>query len=682
MDLWVLDENLDAVNILDTYKSLIWTDRFYEYGDFEITMPMNMTILDTVKQDRYLWRKDSEHVMIIEKILIEEDAEDGDVLTITGRSLESILDRRVIWGLKNLSGNLQNGIEELLNDCIIDPSKLERKIDNFIFEETADPSITALTIEAQYTGDNLYDVVKALCEERGVGFRVRLNDQKQFVFSLYSGADRSYDQFANPSVIFSPKFDNITDASYMESKSSFKNVTLVGGEGEGSARRYTAVGNTSGLERRELFTDARDISSDISEDITESFDFTQYTSQVFNNNSKTFVTNANFNSCMVDVSNFAGRTISISIPKYTDSTGAVSGFATILVDSSKKYVSTLQVWEKNSDTSDNGTLSTYEILLPDYAKYIYTSMYSQTAIDNNVYYGDLDDFNCQMVKLSNSEYIASLRQRGTEDLAENIEIISFEGEAESTIMFKYGIDFFIGDIVSVADKYGHSLKSRVIEVITSNNEDGSTSIYPTFTTIEGLDIDDDDPSGLLPEGFTRLSYIQSDGGQYIDTGFKPSHQTRVVMDIEPLNAGTCAYFGSRSSTASYTDAFVMWLLSALSLRSDYGSVNVSQPVANSVMRVTIDKNRNVTEWGDTIITNTASEFTGSYNLTLLTQNTGGTVDTRKMQAKLYSCQIYENDILVRDFVPCTNEDGTVGLYDIVDSTFYMNAGTGGFVAGE
>lgn len=49
--------------------------------------------------------------------------------------------------------------------------------------------------------------------------------------------------------------------------------------------------------------------------------------------------------------------------------------------------------------------------------------------------------------------------------------------------------------------------------------------------------------------------------------------------------------------------------------------------------------------------------------------------------KLYACQIYDNGTLVRDFYPCTNESGAVGLYDLVGKQFYSNAGTGAFVAG-
>lgn len=353
MELVVLNTNLDAVSIVDVYESLIWTDRYYSYGDFELFTSMTDTILQYIKPDYYVLNQNSEHVMIIENLQIVSDAEDGSHITVTGRSLESILDRRIVWGQKTISGNLQNSIQTLLNENIISPSDTDRRISNFIFEVSADSAITDLKIEAQYTGDNLYDVISKICSERSIGFKVTLNDKKQFVFKLYAGSDRSYDQSINPYVIFSSKFENIINSNYVESKSPLKTVTLVGGEGEGAARRYATVGSGSGLNRRELFTDARDISSDIGDGVT----------------------------------------------------------------------------------------------------------------------------------LTNAEYVAYLQQRGREKLAENTDITSFEGQVETTIMFRYGEDFFDGDVVQIANEYGHEAKARIIEVVISENE-GGCSIYPTFKTIE------------------------------------------------------------------------------------------------------------------------------------------------------------------------------------------------------
>ena len=266
MELMLLDTSLDAVAVVDEYESVIWVDRYQEYGDFELYSPVTASILSVFKQDYYLWNRDSEHVMIIEKLLIKTDVETGNNITITGRSLESLLKRRIVWKQRSITGNLQNGIKALLNENVIAPADSARRIDNFIFEESTDPRITGLKVDAQFTGDELYDAIVKLCKTNDIGFKVTLNNNKQFVFKLYAGLDRSYDQTENPYVVFSPSFENIVNSNYLESKSALKNVTLIGGEGEGAERRYTTLGDASGLNRRELFVDARDVSSESYDD--------------------------------------------------------------------------------------------------------------------------------------------------------------------------------------------------------------------------------------------------------------------------------------------------------------------------------------------------------------------------------------------------------------------------------
>lgn len=544
MDLYIANTEFENIFVLDSYNSLIWTDRYNSYGDFEIYTNMNMSLLEYLKQDYYIRRDGSEYVMIIEKILIKSDVEEGDKLTVSGRSLESILDRRIIWGQKTVTGNLQDAIETLLNENIISPSKPERKIDNFIFEESTDEIITSLTIDAQYIGDNLYDVIKKICEERSIGFKITLNDNNQFVFKLYSGVDRSYEQTDNPYVVFSPSFDNLLSTNYMESKSSYKNVSLVGGEGEGSARKFTAVGNSSGMDRRELFSDASSISSE----------------------------------------------------------------------------------------QEDGTT------------------------------------------LSDAEYTYLLRQKGKEDLAENAVVVSMDGEAETQIMFKYGEDFYNGDIVQVIDAYGHDVRARVYEIVTSEDESGF-SVYPTFTMIE-------EPLSRLPVDYIELQYIQSSGTQYIDTEYKPNNNTRVQCRFELLESGRAyGIFGSRIAYQNTAfDLFANGQNSSKYFQDDYGS-NVNAPMASTLGIYEIDKNKNVTNINGNIYTFPSSTFQSNYNMYILGINTAGSTNNQLGSLKIYSCQIYDNGTLIRDFVPCKTVEGTVGLYDIVNQVFYTNAGTGSFIAG-
>lgn len=66
MELLVLNTDFESIAVIDTYESMIWTDRYNSYGDFEIFFAMDVHLLRYLKEDYYLWLKDSEHCMIIE----------------------------------------------------------------------------------------------------------------------------------------------------------------------------------------------------------------------------------------------------------------------------------------------------------------------------------------------------------------------------------------------------------------------------------------------------------------------------------------------------------------------------------------------------------------------------------------------------------------------------------------
>lgn len=356
MQLTILDQEFNTVAVIDEYKSLVWTDRYYEWGDFELFTEVTADILQKIQEDYYILNKESEHGMIVDTVEIESDLETGSYIKITGYSFESILDRRIVWGLKTVKGDIQTCIQTLLNECIINPSNADRKIDNFKFQSTDDEYISGITIEAQYTGDGLYDIISSLCKAFDLGFKITLNDDNEFVFQLYSGVDRSYNQDKNPYVIFSPGYENIVNSNYYTSSANYKNVTLIGGEGEGTARRYATLGSGKGINRRELFTDARDLSS--------------------------------------------------------------------------------------------------------------------------------TDGNTQM---SSSAYNAVLINRGQEKLDDHKKVTMFEGEVEARRMFVYKKDFYMGDVVQIANEFGSEGTSRITEfVIAENVEDGFT-MYPTFTMLEDED---------------------------------------------------------------------------------------------------------------------------------------------------------------------------------------------------
>ena len=183
----------------------------------------------------------------------------------------------------------------------------------------------------------------------------------------------------------------------------------------------------------------------------------------------------------------------------------------------------------------------------------------------------------------------------------------------------------------------------------------------------------------LPSGYKRLEYIQSTGTQYIDTGFVPNQDTRVLMDITPSATTTQWVFGSRD--ASYKNTYCLPIMSVTRVRSDYNSGDLTKTVPSVLRRVIIDKNKNNALFGEVSFSHTYASFNSGFSLLLFSVNTGGAVNANMFKGKTYSCKIYDNGTLVRDFVPCQKPDGTIGLWDDVNSLFYGNAGTGTFTAG-
>lgn len=369
MDLRVLNTNFETIYILDSYESLLWVDKFNEPGTFEIYTKVTNDILEYLKPDYYLVNENSEHTMIIEDISIESDIENGDKIKIVGRSLESILERRIIWTETTFkeNHNLQKAIRKLVERNISSSTKNKpaaRRISNFILgEESTDASITSLKLVdgAQYNGNNnLLDVVTSLCSENKIGFKVILNESNQFVFSLYNGINRSYSQTENPYVVYSPEFDNVLSSNYKEENSKLKNVALVTNGKQEEELIERIVGVASDLQRREIYVNASDV----------------------------------------------------------DNTA------------------------KQED--DAGTETT----------------------------------------ITPAEMKALMDQKGKKELAETVKNMkTFDAKCDTSRLYVYGVDFFIGDVVQMANEYGIEKESRVTEFTWSCTTSG-TETYPTFVSVE------------------------------------------------------------------------------------------------------------------------------------------------------------------------------------------------------
>lgn len=190
----------------------------------------------------------------------------------------------------------------------------------------------------------------------------------------------------------------------------------------------------------------------------------------------------------------------------------------------------------------------------------------------------------------------------------------------------------------------------------------------------------------LPDGYTEVEYIQSSGTQYINTGVKPSASINVVIDFEPTSNGTStdriilsSFYTSGSTKYSFTAAWnssgVGVLVGTYSTLA-YNTVNSDKTARRMVLKM--DRYNKTASVDGSALAISGSLVTAMPNMYLFSSTSSS---TGRLPAKLYSCQIYSSGKLTKDFVPCTNQSGSAGLYDIVGDTFYANAGSGSFTAG-
>ena len=189
------------------------------------------------------------------------------------------------------------------------------------------------------------------------------------------------------------------------------------------------------------------------------------------------------------------------------------------------------------------------------------------------------------------------------------------------------------------------------------------------------------PSSRLPDGYTELAYIQSTGTQWIDTNFKPNQNTRVKMDCNVIgfNSSDMFLFGAR--IASGNTAFGVAADDDNAQWWTFFGNGQGTPQGTCIGKHTIDFNKNTLSLDGNVFSFDSTSFQSDYNLLLFATITNGSVDSQRGKMSVYSCQVYDDGMLVRDFIPCQNLSGVIGLYDLSTGEFYGNAGTGKFFAG-
>lgn len=272
MYLAVLDESMILQHICEDYKSIIWTERFHGFGDFKLTVPGTLENLQIYQLDYYLYTKGTNKLMIIEQIELNTEYSKQSMLTVSGRSLESILDRRVmhpypIWEgtilckEERTRGKVKDVIKHYSNLLFKQRDSLdtshERHVKGFGWysvdelpggirrgRPVSSMDIGDIRVSTEgvvrdmsirnpnwgrymdYTKDpysmegSWYKLVQELTDLTMSGWAIEYDGEDPYYWYgyTYNGVNRTFNQGERPPVVFSPKYDNLSKATYFKSK--------------------------------------------------------------------------------------------------------------------------------------------------------------------------------------------------------------------------------------------------------------------------------------------------------------------------------------------------------------------------------------------------------------------------------------------------------------------------------
>nr|FAA03590.1 MAG TPA: hypothetical protein [Siphovirus LN-2020-2] len=437
MYLAVFDEAMILQHICEDYKSIIWTERFHGFGDFKLTVPGTLENLQIYQLDYYLYTKGTNKLMIIEQIELNTEYSKQSLLTVSGRSLESILDRRVmhpypIWDGTRLcmhertNGKVKDVIKHYTNLLFKQRDSLdashERHVTGFGWysvdelpngirkgrpvssmdigdiRANAGGSVRNMTVNPDYTHASYsdtdpytmegswYKLVQELTDLTMSGWAIEYDGEDPYYWYgyTYNGVNRTFNQGERPPVVFSPKYDNLSKATYFKSK----------------------VGT-----RTKIFSGA----------------------------------------------------VKFTVPSH--------------LTFSKEYL------EDNRDSamqSNSVTVGTKGLGLRE-------GYFQNPSIEHTNGYMTLDKYGYKGVASIDPESI--YRQIGEQcntELWRHMPLEMFSGEAAQQSMYTYNEDFFLGDFVQIQNEFGQQDIARVTEYIRTSSDSEGDVFYPTFTSLSDI----------------------------------------------------------------------------------------------------------------------------------------------------------------------------------------------------
>ena len=276
MILDVFDANFIRIANIKKYSYAQYELQLNGRGNFELKIAINSDALQLLSEGRYILFE-IDVLSEITKVTIERNEENSErEIVIGGLLIKHILSYRCFIKTQNYTGTITEVERKFLSDNCILSEEATRKIPQIVLSEDATYIPITEVISVQETGGSIEDAIQSISDAHEMGYDL-VPSIKNIVtegdistnisaleFRVIKGKDRTIGNTdGNNPVEFSFELKNLLSSEYIRSIIDYRNVAYVAGEGEGTERTVVSVGETAltGLERIELYVDARDLQS-------------------------------------------------------------------------------------------------------------------------------------------------------------------------------------------------------------------------------------------------------------------------------------------------------------------------------------------------------------------------------------------------------------------------------------
>jgi hypothetical protein len=247
--IFLLDENFNLIKEIDDYISLIWCERFIEFGAVDLEFPATKENIELYKEERYIFRKIDKNayyqltpIFKINNVEIETNEEKDDTLIVGGIDLRAITEQVTIPGKVNHTEmiDVYAWIKATVNNIFsteTEQSETDINRSDFPFFQMENFKISQgywVPVKTDFLSDKEDEILSEhifhILKNGNVGWSIKYDTDyghKIFWFVLYQGADRSVTQNENAKILFSTDFENLQNTKKSTSIDDFKNVAIV-----------------------------------------------------------------------------------------------------------------------------------------------------------------------------------------------------------------------------------------------------------------------------------------------------------------------------------------------------------------------------------------------------------------------------------------------------------------------